>query len=130
MAVTVEKGYTRGGGVEGSGPPAGTVPVEAGADVHGERKKDNIDSWVTAPGIIFAYRLNVIREKKGENRESEIFSHRTSFMTGIGDEEVEMEIGEVLLEELLEDPEEDYSDLAEHRIGKEDTCISFQASEE
>ncbi|RYN67296.1 hypothetical protein AA0117_g11634 [Alternaria alternata] len=123
MMVTVDKNYTRGGGLKGSGPPAGTVPVEAGADIHGDRRRDNIDSWVTAPGIVFAYRLNVIREKKGENRESEMFSHRTAFMTGIGDEEVEMEISEVLAEELLEDPEEDYSDLVEHGIGEEDTCI-------
>lgn len=130
MAVTVEKGYTRGGGVEGSGPPAGTVPVEAGATVHGERKKDTIDAWVTAPGIIFAYRLNVIREKKNENRESEIFSHRTAFMSGSGDAAVEMEICEVLLDELLEDPEEDYSNLVEHPIGEGNICISFQPSRE
>ncbi|KAB8213017.1 hypothetical protein BDV33DRAFT_210611 [Aspergillus novoparasiticus] len=130
MAVAVEKGYTRGGGVEGSGPLAGTVPVEVGMDVHGERKMDNTDSWVTAPGVVFAYRLNIIREKKSGNRESEIFSHRTAFMTGFGGEDVEMEIGEVLLEELLEDPEEDRSDLMEYRIGKEDTCILFQPPEE
>lgn len=125
----MEKGYTRGGGVAGGGGVAAMIPAEVGVDIHGERKKDNSDSWETAPGIIFAYRLNVIREKKGENRESEIFSHRASFMTGIGDEEVEMEVGEVLIEDLLEDPEEDYSDLVLHNIGQ-DTCISFPPPEE
>ncbi|KAH8704485.1 hypothetical protein GQ44DRAFT_764101 [Phaeosphaeriaceae sp. PMI808] len=130
MTITVDKGHTFGGGIEGSGPPAGIVPVEAGANIHAERKKDNVDSWVTAPNFIFAYRLSIIREKRGENRESEIFSHRTTFMTGIGDEEAEMEISEVLPEELLEDPEEDYSDLIEHRIGEDATCIWFPSEEQ
>ncbi|KAL6808589.1 hypothetical protein V8C40DRAFT_154889 [Trichoderma camerunense] len=129
MTVTMERGYTRGGGVAGGGSVASTVPVEVGVDVHGERNKDNIDSWETAPGIIFAYRLNIIREKKDENRESEIFSHRTSFMSGIGDEDIEMELGDVLLEDLLEDPEEDNSDLVQHSVGQ-DICISFSPPEE
>ncbi|KAL7905795.1 hypothetical protein GGI35DRAFT_471320 [Trichoderma velutinum] len=127
MAVTMEKGYTRGGGV--SGGVSGMIPAEIGADIHGERKRDDFDSWETAPGTIFAYRLNVIREKKGGNRESEIFSHRASFMTGIGEEGVEMELAEVLLEDLLEDPEEDHSDLVQHSIGQ-DICISFTPSGE
>ncbi|KAM0260058.1 hypothetical protein ACHAQJ_002982 [Trichoderma viride] len=124
MTVTADKGYTRGGGVGGSGPPAGTVPVEIGADVHGERKRDNSDSWETASGIIFAYRLTIIREKRGEERESEIFSHRTSFMSGIGDEDVEMEMGEVQLEDLEEDFEDDYPELKQHNVG-EDIVITF-----
>jgi hypothetical protein len=50
-------------------------------------------------------------------------------MTGTGDEEVEMEISDLLPEELLEDPEEDYTDLVEHRIGEEDKCVWFPPSE-
>ncbi|KAK4059545.1 hypothetical protein Trihar35433_10821 [Trichoderma harzianum] len=107
MTVTMEKGYTRTGGV--SAGVSGMAP--------------------TAPGIIFAYSLHVIREKGAGNVESEIFSRRTSFMTGIGEEDVEIELAEVLLEDLLEDPEEDTSDLVKHNIGQ-DTCISFAPSRE
>jgi hypothetical protein len=129
MKVIVQLVKTGGGGGGGPGPPAGTVPVEIGADVHGERNRDNNDSWETAPGIIFAYRLNIIREKKDEDRESEIFSHRTSFMTGLGDEDVEMEVGEVLLEDLEGDFEDDYPPLTQHNVG-EDICITFVLPEE
>ncbi|KAL5085881.1 hypothetical protein Trisim1_009795 [Trichoderma cf. simile WF8] len=127
MTVTMEEGYTRAGGV--SAGVSVMAPVEIGADIHGGRKKDNVDSWETAPGIIFAYSLHVIREKGAGNVESEIFSRRTAFMTGIGEEAVEMESVEVLLEDLLEDPEEDNSDLVKHNIGQ-DTCISFAPSRE
>ncbi|KAL6786460.1 hypothetical protein J3E68DRAFT_447128 [Trichoderma sp. SZMC 28012] len=112
MTVTMEEGYTRAGGV--SAGVSVMAPVEIGAGIHGGRKKDNLDSWETAPGIIFAYK---------------IFSRRTAFMTGIGEEEVEMESVEVLLEDLLENPEEDNSDLVKHSIGL-DTCISFAPSRE
>lgn len=129
MAVVVDNGFTWDGGMSGSGPPVSTNPVEIGADLHEKRKMENRHSWETAPGIIFAYRLSVIREKRGGYIESEIFSHRTSFMMGIGGEgeEMEMEVGEVLFEDMLEDPEEDCSDLVLHRVG-EYTCISFPSS--
>ncbi|KAM6486264.1 hypothetical protein HDV62DRAFT_403574 [Trichoderma sp. SZMC 28011] len=127
MTVTMEKGNTRAGGV--SAGVSGIAPAEIGADIHGGRRRDNIDSWETAPGIIFAYSLHIIREKGAGNVESEIFSLRTAFMTGIGEEEVEMESVEVLLEDLLENPKEDNSDLVKHSIGL-DTCISFAPSRE
>ncbi|KAK0755884.1 hypothetical protein N5P37_011560 [Trichoderma harzianum] len=126
MAVTMEKGYTRAGGI--SAGVSGIAPAEIGVDIHRGRKKDNVDSWETAPGIIFAYILHVIREKGAGNVETEIFPHRTAFMTGIGEEHVEMELAKVLLEDLLEDPE-DNSDLVKHNIGQ-DTCISFAPSME
>ncbi|KAL6695292.1 hypothetical protein J3F84DRAFT_348644 [Trichoderma pleuroticola] len=127
MKVTMEKGYTRAGGVSGGASVVG--PAEIGADIHGGRTKDNVDSWETAPGTIFAYSLQVIREKKGENRKSEIFSHSTAFMTGIGQEGVKMELAEVLLEDLRKDLEEDNSDLVKYSIGQ-DTYISFPPSVE
>jgi hypothetical protein len=65
MPVTVDKGYTHSFGIKGSGPPAGTVPVEAGADLHAGVSKDNTDSWVTAPGIIFCLQTQRCSREKG-----------------------------------------------------------------
>ncbi|KAI1374533.1 hypothetical protein F4677DRAFT_461345 [Hypoxylon crocopeplum] len=125
MSVTKEKSHSQAGGVNASGP-ALAVPVELGAGLNGEHGKDIVDSYETAPGIVFAYRLNVTRQKRDGYVESEIFSHRTAFMTGTGtddDEEIEMEAIEVT-KEILEDDLEEEVDTVECRLGNGDSCIS------
>ncbi|KAI2616650.1 hypothetical protein GGS26DRAFT_441555 [Hypomontagnella submonticulosa] len=126
MGVTKEKSYTRGGGANASGPVT-AAPVELGAEVHGERGKDVLDSYETAPGIVFAYRVNVIRQKRDGYVESEIFAHKTAFMTGMGEddeEQIEMEAVEVT-KGVLEDDLEEEIDTAEHQLSNGDTYISF-----
>lgn len=129
MTVTAEKGYTRDGGIQGSGPvaAAGGVPVELGAGIHGQAKKDNVGSYGTAPSIVFAYRLNVIRQKMDGDVESEMFSSRTGFMTGgvSGAQQVEMELAEVLPQDLEIDIEDDDLRFTEHKVGDQDVCVSF-----
>ncbi|KAI0377866.1 hypothetical protein F5Y04DRAFT_263431 [Hypomontagnella monticulosa] len=126
MEVTKEKSRTRGGGGNASGP-ATVAPVELGAEVHGERGKDVLDSYETAPGIVFAYRVTVIRQKRDGSVESEIFSHKTAFMTGTGEDEneqIEMEAVEVT-KGILDDDIEEEVDANEHQLSNGDSYISF-----
>ncbi|KAI3395883.1 hypothetical protein diail_668 [Diaporthe ilicicola] len=65
-----------------------------GASLGGEDKRT--DGYETAPGIVFAYRLHVIRPKGTGDEEAELFSDRTAFCSGEAEEEEEeMEIVEV-----------------------------------
>lgn len=126
MNVTKGQGTTRGAGISGSGPaPTGVLSVEVGADLHGETRRDKVDSYETAPRIVFAYRLNVIRQIRKCNVESELFSHRTAFMTGGIEEEMEMEVAEIDAQELKDDLEHEGLDFAEHTVGNDDVFISF-----
>ncbi|KAI1826540.1 hypothetical protein F4861DRAFT_62881 [Xylaria intraflava] len=89
----------------GSGPVgAGVTPAELGATVSGSQQTKKTRGYETAPGIVFAYRLHVIRVKSiGE--EGELFSDRTAFFSGGSedDEAEEMEIVEVDAAALQED---------------------------
>ncbi|KAL3481492.1 hypothetical protein BJX99DRAFT_218426 [Aspergillus californicus] len=129
MSVTEGRGTTRGGGIGVSGPvPAGAMPVEIGVGLHGEMRRDKVDSYETAPGIIFAYRLHCIRQKRDGDVESEMFSHKTTFMTGgvDGDEVVEIEIADVDMLELKDDLEDYGGGFTEYEVGDTDMCISFR----
>ncbi|UKZ79252.1 hypothetical protein TrVFT333_007002 [Trichoderma virens FT-333] len=88
------------------------------------------DSYKTAPGVVFAYRLHVIRVKGDGDVETELFSHRTAFLIGEGedeDSEEEWEYGEVSRNVLLDDLEID-PDFDEYSMGEEgqETCIAFK----
>ncbi|KLU92425.1 hypothetical protein MAPG_11371 [Magnaporthiopsis poae ATCC 64411] len=98
FTVTEGADWKTTGGVEASGPTG--IPMEAGGGVSGSKESNKTDSYATAPGVIFAYRLSVIRERRDGNVQRELFVHRTAFMTGDGgeeeeDEEVEMEFADV-----------------------------------
>jgi hypothetical protein len=54
-------------------------------------------SYQTAPGIVFAYRLHVIRPKGGGIAEGEVFSDRTAFLTGEAEEDGDDEVEEMEL---------------------------------
>ncbi|KAI0878594.1 hypothetical protein GGS24DRAFT_443414 [Hypoxylon argillaceum] len=113
FTVADEVGKTTEISLEGSGSiTAGTTPVEVGGNVTGSRSNIQKDGYETAPGIVFAYRLHVIRTKRA-GEEGELFTDRTAFFSGEGegdDEEDEMEIVEanwaVLLQDLDFQPEE------------------------
>ena len=102
--------------------PAGPVPLEAGGAVSGSHERNVTDGYETAPGIVFAYRLYVIREKRDGTVETELFSHRTAFYSGEGedsdDENLEMECVNVTAQVVNEDLEVDL-EFDEYPIGAE-----------
>jgi hypothetical protein len=78
--------------VAASGPAtAGALPIEAGGNVDVSSGKNITDAYKTAPGVVFAYRLHVIRERENNEAETELFGHRTAFLTGDGGDEEEDE---------------------------------------
>jgi hypothetical protein len=107
---------------EGSGPPSGTIPAEVGGRIKHERGKTATDSYDTAPGIVFAYQLNVIRTRRA-GVETELFSHASGFLTGEGGKKEDpLVVVDATKEEIDEDLEEEVEyDSAE--IGEDETCI-------
>ncbi|OBS20203.1 hypothetical protein FPOA_06589 [Fusarium poae] len=75
------------------------VPLETGGGVSASGEKHETRGYNTSPGIVFAYRLHVIRAKSDGNAESELFSDTTAFLTGEDEDEdedgQEMELADV-----------------------------------
>lgn len=107
---------------EGSGPPPGTILADVGGRIKHENGKTSTDSYDTAPGIVFAYQLNVIRTRRA-GVETELFSHASSFLTGDGGrKEDPLVVVDATKEEIDEDLEEEVEyDSAE--VGEDGTCI-------
>lgn len=104
ITVTDEKSRNSSGSFGGSAQvPAGAVPVEVGGFISGGGGKKVAVNYETAPGIIFAYRLHVIRPK--ESPTAEVYTRSTAFMSGNGEdeEEVEVELIEADAEVLRDD---------------------------
>lgn len=110
FTVTEERGKRTVVAVGGEGLPvvaaAAAGGVSLGASVEGGREEGRTVGYETAPGVVFAYRLHVIRVREG-GAEGELFEDRTAFFTGEADEEdgrEEMEIvgvdGPVLRQDL------------------------------
>ncbi|KAI0441002.1 hypothetical protein F4803DRAFT_440179 [Xylaria telfairii] len=92
---------------EASGPPPGTLPFEIGGTVKHDGQKSVADSYQTAPGIVFAYRLHVIRTRR-TRAETGLFSHKSAFLTGATGETGEsLTIVEATEDEINEDLEEE-----------------------
>jgi hypothetical protein len=88
-----------------------------------------VDVYETAPGIVFAYRLHVIRPKRA-GAEAELFSDRTAFFSGgpEDDEEEEgMEAVEVNAAVLREDLDLDLDGYEERWIeeGDDESYVVF-----
>lgn len=113
------------GEISGSGPPAGgTVPVEVGSGLSGSSERKITDSYDTAPRIVFAYRLSIIRTKRA-GVEVELFSDKGAFLTSDGaNAEVPLVVAEATKEELEEDLEEQIS-FETSIVGEDEYCISF-----
>jgi hypothetical protein len=111
--------------ISGSGPHAGiTVPVGVGAGLSGSSERKVTDSYDTAPEIIFAYRLSVIRTKRA-GVEVELFSDKGAFLTGDGtDAEQPLVVAEATKEEVEEDLEEQVR-FGTSNVGEDVYCISF-----
>ena len=63
------------------------LPLETGVGGSTSGEQHESHSYNTAPGVIFAYRMHVIRAKSGTSPESELFSDTTAFLTGEGDDD-------------------------------------------
>lgn len=71
------------------------VPVGAGGGVSKSNEKHESHSYSTAPGVVFAYRLHVIRPKSNAKAESDLFSDTSAFFTGENDDDEDEEDQEV-----------------------------------
>ena len=126
FTIKKERGTHYAGGLSGSGPPIpGPVPLELGAGVAHARETTVTDSYETAPEIVYAYRVHVVRYKRA-GVEMELFQSKSAFMTGSGrvDEEELPIVVEGTKEELDADLEED-NDYKETQGEGDDVCISF-----
>ncbi|OPB36007.1 hypothetical protein A0O28_0111730 [Trichoderma guizhouense] len=131
--VTRESGSANSTSVGAStAPVTGPLSISGGSNVTTNGEQSKKDSYKTAPGVVFAYRLHVIRTKRDGDVEPELFSHRTAFLTGEGEdenteEELEWEYGEVSKNVLLDDMEVD-PDFDEYPLGEEgeESCIAFK----
>ncbi|KAF9766520.1 hypothetical protein IL306_001071 [Fusarium sp. DS 682] len=128
FTVTKEKGTGHNTSLSASGP-AGPVPVEVGAGISGGKETSKTDSYETAPGIIFAFRLHAIRVRGSGSVSSEMFSHKKGFMTGRKLPEPEpMEVVDVTAEVLRADKEEDEAPEYElEDVGDEEYCVLAKA---
>ncbi|RSL91790.1 hypothetical protein CEP51_000028 [Fusarium floridanum] len=104
FSVTTTTGSATSVAAEASASAAGAgVPVEAGGGVSNNNEKHESHSYSTAPGVVFAYRLHVIRPKSNGKVESDLFSDTTAFFTGEhheDDEDQEMEFVDGTVESI------------------------------
>ncbi|KAM0479936.1 hypothetical protein ACHAPX_004514 [Trichoderma viride] len=121
FTVTDEKGNKTAAFAEPSVPiPTGAVPAAVGANITNETKHETKKSYKTAPGIVFAYRLHVIRCKDA-GEEGELFSDRTAFFSGEAeDEDGEIEIVEVNRAVLRGDLDEQLDGYREKQFEEDD----------
>lgn len=113
------------GEISGSGPGIeANVPVVVDASLGGSSDRMATDSYDTAPEIVFAYRLSIIRTKRA-GVEVELFSDKGAFLTGDGtDVEQPLVVAEATKEEVEEDLEEQVH-FETLNVGEDVHCISF-----
>jgi len=122
FTVTEENSSNFGVEAEGSGPPSGTVPVEVGSKVKHESEKSATDSYDTAPGIVFAYRLDVIWTQRA-GVETSLFTHKSAFLTGKGGEkEMPLVLVDATKDEIADDLEEE-AEYESVEIEQDEMCI-------
>ncbi|OAL04313.1 hypothetical protein IQ06DRAFT_290448 [Phaeosphaeriaceae sp. SRC1lsM3a] len=122
FTVTTEKGSHRSSELKASGPPAGPVPVQIGGKLSYTTKSSTVDTYETAPGIIFAYCLHAIRTRRS-GLDTGLFHHRSAFLTGseLGIEEP-LVVVEATENEIKEDLEEEV-EFESARCGDDAWCI-------
>ncbi|KAL8417660.1 hypothetical protein RB594_001349 [Gaeumannomyces avenae] len=133
FTVTDEKHFKASGSAAGSGlVPAGRTPLGLRGELSGAREDTSDRSYQTAPGIVFAYRLHVIRPKGDGDAEGGVFSDRIAFLTGgaedsDGDEDEEMELVAVDAETARNDLDMDPDALGEEQKFEEGDEESYVA---
>ncbi|KAI1181371.1 hypothetical protein F5B17DRAFT_316302 [Nemania serpens] len=122
FTVTKERGSDFAAEAEASGPATGMLPVEIGGKVRHSAQKTVNDSYDTAPGIVFAYRLHIIRTRRA-GLETGLFGHKSGFLTGpSGETEEPLVLAEATQDEIDEDLEEEVEYESED-IGENEMCI-------
>ncbi|KAJ5532849.1 hypothetical protein N7494_009401 [Penicillium frequentans] len=125
FTVSKDVSKTLGGEISGSGTiPGGIVPITAGAGISGSSERKTTGSYDTAPGIVFAYRLSVIRTKRA-GVETELFDDKAAFLTG---DETDVEQPLVVVEATREELEEDFEEQSEFQtleLERDETCLWF-----
>ncbi|CZR61672.1 uncharacterized protein PAC_11569 [Phialocephala subalpina] len=107
---------------EASGPPTETVPGEVGGKGKHDSQNKVTDSYDTAPGIVFAYQLYIIRTHRA-GVETGLFTHKNAFLTGEGGKKEEPL---VLVEATKDEIDEDLDEEVEYEsveIGEDEQCI-------
>ncbi|QYT06122.1 hypothetical protein H0G86_012987 [Trichoderma simmonsii] len=113
----------------------GPLPLKMGASISEKNDNSRKDEYRIAAGVVFAYRLHVIRERRSGDVETELFGHRTAFMTGERDDEgksikkmvVEEATTAVLREDLGIEP--NFEEFAVAEEAEDEICILFQKSD-
>ena len=130
ITVTDEEGAKTAASLETAGSvPAGPVPVDLGGSISGEKENKRNDSYETAKGIVFAYRMHVIR-LKDVDADAELFSDRTAFFSGEAEDEEgeEMEVVGVDRAVLQQDLDMELENYDEKRFeeGDDECYILFE----
>lgn len=122
FTVTVQNETNYGVSVEGSGPALAVAPLEVGAGLSHQKANQNTDTYSTAPGIVFAYQMHIIRTYKAGS-EVDIFQHKGAFMTGDG---TANEHQLLLVEATEAEIGDDLDDQAKHEafcVDRDNVCI-------
>lgn len=83
--------------------PTHSVPVTVGAEGGAQVTRSAGDSYNTAPGIVFAYRVHVLRTKRDGDVEEELFSHKAAYLTAASDSGLEcVQVTPQILKEYFE----------------------------
>ncbi|MCJ1470419.1 hypothetical protein MMC07_009064 [Pseudocyphellaria aurata] len=100
----------------------GMTPGKIGGRVKHDNQGSITDYYDTAPGVLFAYQLYVIRTHKTES-ETELFTHKSGFLTGEGHEQ---EKPLVLVDATKKEIDDDLEEEVEYesvQIGDDELCI-------
>ncbi|PYH78779.1 hypothetical protein BO82DRAFT_434647 [Aspergillus uvarum CBS 121591] len=102
--------------------PTGTVPT-AGFEAEVRSAGTIVNTYETAPDIVFAYRVHIIRDKGDGKVGQKMFAHRAAFMTGTAsDSGLEyLEVNPQILEEDINRPLEK---VQVHLIGDDEAWVS------
>ncbi|RAH73954.1 uncharacterized protein BO66DRAFT_388588 [Aspergillus aculeatinus CBS 121060] len=106
-----------------AGDPTGTVPITAGLEADVRSASTATDTYETAPDIVFAYRVDIIRNKRDGMVSQKMFAHKATFMTGTSSES-ELEYLEVDPQILAQDISRRLENVQVHPIGDDEAWVS------
>lgn len=126
MSISKTASASKAGAATLSGnATGGSAPLEIGGDIRGTAGRAIVDSYEAPAGVIFAYRVHIIREKSDRATDGGIFSSRAAFM-GSTFEEIETEFEAVEgSPQALEDDIEENANFDSYPMDVEDYCVVF-----
>ncbi|KAI0534379.1 hypothetical protein GGR58DRAFT_61318 [Xylaria digitata] len=121
FTVTKERSSNNTVEAEASGAPTGTLSMEVGGKLRHNRQKTVTDLYSTAPGIVFAFQLHVIRTRRA-GAETGLFRHKSAFLTAVGEEEEPLVLAEATRDGIDGDLEEEV-EYESAEVGENEICI-------